>query len=431
MRRLLFFLLLCIVPLFGAPSKVIKLEIKGAVGPATSNYLKEGMLYADRQQADMVLIELDTPGGLASSMREMIQQIANSRIPVIVYVAPKGARAASAGTYLIYAAHVAVMAPGTNLGAATPVNMLSPATLPDTNGSAATVLEKKAINDAKAYIKSLAQLNERNITWALEAVEKAESIPAYDALRYGVIDLVAEDTDTLLQKLDGMSVKIGGRSVELNTQEVSILLFEADWKTRMLAIITDPNIAYILLIIAIYGIFFELLNPGGFVPGVIGVISGVLALYALNMLPFNYAGLLLILLGVGLMVAEVLIAGFGILGIGGVISFAFGSLLLFDTETLGAGVSIPLIIAITLVSLIFFIYVIRFLIRSRSAKAVSGAEEMIGADAKVLEVTEDGYRVRCHGEIWFATSKVPLEVGQSAKVESLEGLTLHLNLKKE
>lgn len=431
MRRLLFFLLLCIVPLFGAPSKVIKLEIKGAIGPASSNYLKEGMLYADRQQADMVLIELDTPGGLASSMREMIQQIANSRIPVIVYVAPKGARAASAGTYLIYAAHVAAMAPGTNLGAATPVNMLSPATLPDTNGSAATVLEKKVINDAKAYIKSLAQLNERNITWALEAVEKAESIPAYDALRYGVIDLVAEDTDTLLQKLDGMSVKIGGRSVELNTQEVSILLFEADWKTRLLAIITDPNIAYILLIIAIYGIFFELLNPGGFVPGVIGVISGVLALYALNMLPFNYAGLLLILLGIGLMVAEVLIAGFGILGIGGVISFAFGSLLLFDTETLGVGVSIPLVIAITLVSLTFFIYVIRFLIRSRSVKAVSGAEEMIGADAKVLEVTEDGYRVRCHGEIWYATSKEPLEVGQSVKVESLEGLTLHLKPKKE
>lgn len=431
MNRLLLLLLLTLLPLFGTSSIVTKLEIKGAIGPASSNYLKEGILYAKRQQANMVLIELDTPGGLASSMREMIQQIANSRIPVIVYVAPKGARAASAGTYLLYAAHVAAMAPGTNLGAATPVSMLSPAKVPDTNGSSATTMEKKAINDAKAYIKSLAQMNERNITWALEAVEKAESIPAHDALRYGVIDLIAEDTDTLLQKLDGLQVKIGGRLVQLSTKDAAILLFEADWKTQLLAIITDPNIAYILLIIAIYGIFFELMNPGAIVPGVIGVISGVVALYALNMLPFNYAGLLLILLGIVFMVAEVLVAGFGILGIGGVISFAFGSLLLFDAETLGAGVSTPLVIAITVVSLAFFVYVIRFLIHSRSVRTVSGIEEMIGSDAKVLEVIDDGYRVRCHGEIWYAKSKDPLVIGQSVKVESLEGLTLYVNPKKE
>jgi membrane-bound serine protease (ClpP class) len=430
MNRLLFLLLLSLLPLLGASSTVTKLEIKGAIGPASSNYLKKGMMFASRQNAEIVLIELDTPGGLASSMREMIQLIANSPLPVIVYVSPKGAHAASAGTYLVYASHIAAMAPGTNLGAATPINIMPVTTMPDANGST-TTLEKKAINDAKAYIKSLAQLNDRNISWALEAVEKAESIPARDALRYGVIDLIAEDTDELLREIDGKSIPLSGKSVTLKTESAIILVFEADWKTRVLATITDPNIAYMLLIIAIYGIFFELMNPGAIFPGVIGLVSGVLALYALNMLPFNYAGLSLILLGVVFMVAEVLIAGFGILGIGGVISFALGSLLLFDAETLGAGVSIPLIIAFTVVSLAFFVYVIRFLIRSRSVKRVSGMDEMIGAEAKVLEVTDDGYRVRCHGEIWYATSKGPLEIGQNVSVESLEGLTLHVNPKKE
>ncbi|MFT7824774.1 MAG: nodulation protein NfeD [Sulfurimonas sp.] len=431
MKRLLFFLLLFMVPLFSDSSTITKLEIKGAIGPASSNYLKEGMLYAQRQHSGMIVIELDTPGGLASAMREMIQQIANSSIPVIVYVSPKGARAASAGTYLLYAAHVAAMAPGTNLGAATPVSLMPSANVPDTNGSAATTLEKKALNDAKAYIKSLAQLNDRNISWALKAVEKAESIPAQDALQYGVIDLVAENTSELLKQLDGQSVTIAGKPVPFNTKNSVLLSFEADWKTRFLTIITDPNIAYILLILALYGIFFELMNPGAIVPGVIGVISGVLALYALNMLPFNYAGLLLILLGVLFMIAEVLIAGFGIFGIGGVIAFAFGSFLLFDTQTLGVGVSIPLIIAFTLVSLAFFVYVIRFLIRSRSVKTVSGTEEMIGSEAKILEVTDEGYRVRCHGEIWSAKSKEPLDIGQSAWVDGLDGLTLYLNPKKE
>jgi membrane-bound serine protease (ClpP class) len=207
--------------------------------------------------------------------------------------------------------------------------------------------------------------------------------------------------------------------------------FEADWKTQFLSIITNPNIAYMLLLIAIYGIFFELMNPGGIFPGVIGVISGVIALYALNMIPFNYAGLLLIILGIAFMVAEVLIAGFGILGIGGVAAFAFGSLLLFDAETLGSGVSIPLIIAFSLVSLGFFIFVLRFLLHSRSVKIVTGIDEMVGATAKVFESTKEGYRVHCHGEIWYATSDSVLEVGQSVRVESLSGLVLHVNPIKE
>ncbi|MEA3433739.1 MAG: nodulation protein NfeD [Campylobacterota bacterium] len=431
MKRLLFLLLLMVLPLFATTSTIIKLEIKSTIGPASSNYLKEGMAAAVRQNAQMMLIELDTPGGLSTSMREMIQEITNSTLPVIIYVSPKGARAASAGTYLLYASHVAAMAPGTNLGAATPVSLMPTPKITDSNTSSPSALEKKVINDAMAYIKSLAELNDRNITWALEAVEEGKSISAKDALHYGVIDLMAEDTNELLNKLEGRSVTVSGKSMILRTEGAVIQTFEADWKTQFLSIITNPNIAYMLLLIAIYGIFFELMNPGGLFPGVIGVISGVIALYALNMIPFNYAGLLLIILGIAFMVAEVLIAGFGILGIGGVAAFAFGSLLLFDAETLGSGVSIPLIIALSLVSLGFFIFVLRFLLHSRSVKIVTGMDEMVGARAEVLESTEEGYRIRCHGEIWYATSDSVLKVGQNVRVESLSGLVLHVNPIKE
>jgi membrane-bound serine protease (ClpP class) len=431
MKRLLFLLVMTFLPLFASTSTIIKLEIKGAIGPASSYYLKEAMADALRQNAQMMLIELDTPGGLSTSMREMIQEITNSTIPVIIYVSPKGARAASAGTYLLYASHVAAMAPGTNLGAATPVNLMPTPKMADLNISGPSALEKKVLNDAMAYIKSLAELNDRNVSWALDAVKEAKSISAKDALRYGVIDLIAENTNELLSKLEGRTVTVSGESVVLRTKGSTIKTFEADWKTQLLTIITNPNIAYIFLLIAIYGIFFELMNPGGIFPGVIGVISGVIALYALNMIPFNYAGLLLIILGIAFMIAEVLIVGFGILGIGGVAAFAFGSLLLFDTETLGSGVSIPLIIAFSLVSLGFFIFVLRFLLHSRSVKVITGIDEMVGAAAEVLESTKEGYRVRCHGEIWYATSDSVLKVGQNVQVESLSGLILHVNPIKE
>jgi len=427
MKRLFFLLLFLVLPLFATTSTIIKLEIKGSIGPASSYYLKEGMAAALQQNAQMILIELDTPGGLSTSMREMIQEITNSTFPVIIYVSPKGARAASAGTYLLYASHVAAMAPGTNLGAATPVNLMPTPKLPDLNSSSSpSALEKKVINDAMAYIKSLAEMNDRNISWALEAVKEGKSISAEDALRFGVIDLMAEDTNALLRKLEGRNVTVSGKKLILKTKGTQIQTFEPDWKTQFLSIITDPNIAYIFLLIAIYGIFFELMNPGSIFPGVVGVISGVIALYALNMIPFNYAGLLLIILGIAFMVLEVFIAGFGILGIGGVAAFAFGSMLLFDAKTLGSGISIPLIIAFSLVSLGFFIFVVRFLLKSRRVKIVTGIDEMVGATAEVLESKKDEYRVRCHGEIWYATSDSMLEVGQYVRVKSLSGLVLHV-----
>lgn len=431
MIRLIFLLFLISSTLFADNNAVVKLEIKGAIGPASSGYLKDGMMFAKDRNANMILIELDTPGGLSTSMRDMIQDITNSSIPVVTYVSPKGARAASAGTYLLYASHVAAMSPATNLGAATPVNLMSMQKSDDLNNSSASTLEKKAINDASAYIKSLAQMSDRNISWALSAVEESKSLSANDALRYNVVDLIAEDTKELLDKLEGRSVRVGGKTVMLKTKDGVIVNFEANWKTKFLSTITNPNIAYILILIALYGIFFELMNPGSIFPGVVGAISGVIALYALNMIPFNYAGLILILLGIAFMVAEVFVVGFGILGIGGVISFAFGSILLFDADTLGHDISMPLIIAFTVFTLAFFIFVLRLFISSKSAKIVSGVEEMIGALAEVIQVSGGKYLVRCHGEIWSAESKSKLDIGDRVEVVGLDGLVLNVKPIKE
>ena len=418
MKSLFLLLFLMLSPLFAVSSVVMELDINGAIGPASSQYLKDGIAIATKENAQMVLVKLDTPGGLSSSMREMIQNITNSPIPVIMYVYPKGAHAASAGTYLMYASHVAAMAPGTNIGAATPINILS------TRSDFISTSETKAINDATAYMKSLAELSDRNVSWAVDAVKNAKSISAQDALKIGAIDLMADNTDELLNKLDGRSVKIHNSTIVLNTKNTTILRYEPDWKTKLLYIITDPNIVYIFLLIAIYGIFFELMNPGAILPGMSGVISGIIALYALNMIPFNYAGLLLIILGVGFMITEVFVSGFGVLGIGGVISFAFGSVLLFDADTLGNSVSTPLVVAFSIVSLAFFIMVARLFVRARSAKVVTGIEDMIGSTAQVTNITEEGYNVMCHGEIWNAISQYRLIVEQSVQVVELSGLTL-------
>jgi len=425
---MLFFLSVLMQWLLAAtPAPVVLLQIDGAIGPASSSYLEGGLAEAQKVGAEFVLLELDTPGGLVTSTQEMVQAMLGSPVPVVVYVAPKGAHAASAGTFLVYAAQVAAMAPGTNLGAATPIGLMPGGK--ESNASEAPA--RKALNDARAYIQSLGELYDRNATWGMRAVDRAESLSAKDALRMKVIDIIAEDRKDLLIQLDGRSVTVAQKKQVLQTQDIRIVAFEADWKTRFLAVITDPNIALILLMLALYGIFFELLNPGGIFPGVIGAIAGVLALYALNLLPFNYAGLLLILLGVAFMIAEVFVSGFGVLGIGGAIAFAFGALLLFDAETLGTDISLPLIIAITLVSLLFFMLVVRMLLSSRARRIVSGVEEMVGAEAEVLEVLDDGYWVLCHGERWFARSDVTLSIGEHASVASVSGLTLHLIPSKE
>ncbi|MDX1809690.1 MAG: nodulation protein NfeD [Sulfurospirillaceae bacterium] len=427
MTKLIFLLSIIFSSLFATSSIVVQLDIKGAIGPASSAYLKNGFDMAIRKKAQIVLVKLDTPGGLSSSMREMIQEITNTKIPVVMYVYPEGARAASAGTYLMYASNVAAMAQGTNIGAATPINLLptrSTANKPSTH-------EAKAINDAAAYIQSLAELRDRNASWAIDAVRNAKSISAKKALRLGVIDLIANNTQELLQKLDGRIVQVSDKNIVLNTKNALIISYQVDWKTKLLYIITNPNIIYILLLIALYGIFFELMNPGGVLPGVIGAICGIIVLYSLNLLPFNYAGLLLIMLGVGFMIAEIFVSGFGVLGIGGVVAFIFGSVLLFDANTLGNSISIPLIIAFALVSISFFIIIARMFIRSRSAKVVSGVEDLIGSIGQVIDVHETNYRVMCQGEIWNAISQEKLTVGESIKVVGLNGLTLDIKPNKE
>ncbi len=401
---------------------VLRIEIRGAVSPASSSYLEAAVTEAQRINAVLLLIELDTPGGLLSAMHEMVLAIADSPLPVAVYVAPSGARAASAGTFLTYAAHIAAMAPGTNIGAATPVSMLPG----DANASHLPAMGHKVRNDARASIQSLAQMRDRNASWALQAVDEAHSLSAADALRLDVIDLIAETPEELLRKIDGRSVRIGGETRILKTTGAGIVTFGADWKSRILATLTDPNIAYILMLVALYGILFELLSPGTLLPGTVGAISGLLALYALNLIPFNYAGLLLMLLGIGLMVAEVFVAGFGVLGIGGAVAFAAGSLLLFDAETLGQDISLPLIIAFSLITVGFFVLILGFLWRVRRQKALGGSDAMVGAEAEVLEVHAGGYRVRCHGEIWQAVSEEPLTPGERVRVSAIDALTLTL-----
>ena len=429
MWRFLFLFMIAVSSLF-ATANITHIKIQSSISPASSAYLQDALKHAKSKNSKILLIELDTPGGLAVSMREMIKTILNSKIPVVVYVSPKGAHAASAGTYILYSAHFAAMAPGTNIGAATPVAMMQPPKTKDLNISTSTTLEKKVLNDAMAYIKSLAELRDRNVSWALQAVKEGKSLSAKEALRAGVIDTIAEDTADLIGQLNDKTVKVADKKVVLDTKDFIVSYFEQNWKVKFLMAVTDPNITYILLLIAIYGIFFELMNPGSVFPGVVGLISGVMVLYALNLLPFNYAGLLLMFLGIAFMVAEVFIVGFGILGIAGLIAFVLGSLLLFDAQTIGSDISISLIIALSLVSLAFFVLVIRFIVSSKSTKAMTGVQEMIGSKAFVIKKMEKGYLVHCHGEVWDAISDESLEDGQEVQVESISGLVLSITSKE-
>ncbi|MFA9372998.1 MAG: nodulation protein NfeD [Poseidonibacter sp.] len=414
---------------------ITHIKIANIISPATSTYLKDAFKHSKNNNSSLILIELDTPGGLASSMRDMIQDILNSKIPVVMFVSPKGARAASAGTFLMYASHIAVMSEGTNIGAATPVNLFQ--TPKNTNPTKPenevvskpdnkSALEKKVLNDSLAYIKSIAELRNRNITWAMDAVKEGKSISAKEALEIKVIDFIANDIQDLLQKIHGKKVLIDKKEVIIDTKDANLLFFEASWKTRILMFISNPNIAYVFLIVAMYGILFEMMNPGSIFPGVMGVTSAVIALYALNILPFNYVGLLLIFLGIIFIVLEIFVAGFGILGIAGVFSFVFGSILLFDEKTLGQGVSLPLVFALGLSSLSLFIYILTFLIKSRKDKLVSGIDTMIGKKAIVVQVKENSYKIMVDAELWNAKSDDILTLDQEVEIQSIKGLTANI-----
>ena len=437
------------------------LHVSDAIGPAISDYIHRGLEYAAERNAVVAVLQLDTPGGLDTSMRDIIRDIIASPVPVILYVAPSGARAASAGTYMLYAAHLAAMAPGTNLGAATPVQLgglpdFKPSTAPDAdkqekdkeNGNEEKQEDKdkskdkpepvsddsmtnKIVNDAIAYIRSLAEMRHRNADWAEEAVREGASISSENALKLGVIDVIATDLDDLFRQADGWWVNVNGRELELDTKDVTVETIDPDWRTELLAVITNPNIVYILMLLGIYGLFFELANPGYVLPGVIGAICLLLALYAMQVLPVNYAGLALIILGIAFMVAEFFAASFGALGIGGVIAFVIGSVILFDTNGSDIKVAIPVIATVTVISATFFFIALNLVFSAHRKPVVSGKEEMLGSIGQVIDdFDHDGY-IHIHGETWQARTLYPVKSGSRVKVTALEGLVLHVEPLKE
>jgi membrane-bound serine protease (ClpP class) len=423
--------------------QVTLLEVKGAISPAMADYVHRGLADAQKQGDTAVILRMDTPGGLSLSMRDIIHDILASSVPVISYVAPSGARAASAGTYIMYASHIAAMAPATNLGAATPVQIgglpgTPPTSAPggkagkqaESQGQEGGAEARKVLNDAVAYIRGLATMRGRNVEWAESAVRNAASLTSTEALKLHVIDLIADNVPDLLKQCDGRRVRMADGEITLHTKGAVVVTVEPDWRTKLLAVITDPNIAYMLMLVGFYGLFFELWNPGYILPGVAGAICLLLALFAFQVLPVNYAGLALILLGIGFMVAEVFVQSFGALGIGGVIAFVIGSVMLFNTTTPGYGVSIALILSLGILSALFFIGIAAMAIKARMRPVVSGREEMVGLSGKARDTfaadAHGRYRghVLAHGEIWQAESAVPVADGTPVRITALNGLLL-------
>ncbi|MBY7731128.1 nodulation protein NfeD [Vibrio splendidus] len=427
------------------------IEINGGIGPATSDYLTREIEQAHDEQAKLIILKMNTPGGLDTSMRDIIRAITTSPIPVATWVGPAGSRAASAGTYILLASHIASMAPGTNLGAATPVslgggkapsNPLSPQddTNKDDDTSAAnestqepqnsdqvkatTAMEKKVINDAAAYIVSLAKLHNRNEEWAEKAVREAASLDSDNALTLNVIDFIASDLQQLVELSNGRAITINGVSQEIQLNEVAFVEREQDWRFSLLSVITNPNVAYILMLIGIYGLLLEFYNPGVGLPGVLGGICLLLAMYSLQMLPVSYAGLALILLGIALMVAEAFSPSFGIFGLGGVAAFTLGSIMLMDTEVPGYQIALPLIIGISLFSVAFIVVTISMLVRVRNKPVTTGMEAVVGDTGKVVSGFPGSGRVLVEGEIWQAKCASELQAGQIIRVTKLTGLSL-------
>ncbi|MCP0914770.1 MULTISPECIES: NfeD family protein [Legionella] len=405
-------------------SRIIELSIQGGIGPATADYLLRGI--EKGQNAELILIQIDTPGGLDKSMRQIVQAILMSDTPVVIYVAPNGARAASAGTFLLYASTIAVMAPGTHLGAASPVSLTGDAPENDERGKPQGNMAKKTTNDAIAYIRSLAQLRGRDVSFAEKAVMNAATLTAPEALKSGVINLIAKNKEDLFRQLDGMTVVQNDREIKLNVKNYTIATIQPDWRMRLLLIITDPTLAYLLLLLGIYGIFFELMNPGFVAPGVIGALAMVLALYALQLLPINYAGLVLILLGIMFIIGEAFSPSFGALGLGGTAAFVLGSIFLIDTEQNHYQIAWSAIIAMAAVNIIFFLVVTGMAVRSRRKPVQHGVVALVGATGKTISTVAPEGQALIGGEIWHVSAKQPIAAHKTIKVVAALGLKLQV-----
>ena len=440
------------MPLAPRSATAIVIELQDAIGPATSHYVERGLEKAAKDGAALVVLQLDTPGGLDSSMRDIISAILASPVPVATYVAPSGSRAASAGTYILYASHIAAMAPATNVGASTPVAIggqppAAPAPTPapesapptnDKDGAEAdakspsstgapqpgTAMERKAINDAVAYIRGLAELRGRNADWAERSVRGGVSLSAQAALEADVIDVIASDLADLLQKIDGRKVSINNVETTLSTENLVIERVAPDWRTSVLSVLTNPTIAYGLLLIGLYGLLLEGYNPGSLVPGVVGAIALILALYAFQILDVNWAGLALMGLGAAMIIAEFFVPSFGALGIGGVVAFVVGSIILFDSDVPGLDVAWPLIAAIATAGAVGVAGLSWFAARAFRRPVSSGTESMVGTEAVAYEDFAERGRVYFGGELWNAHTSIAVKAQQRVRITRVDGLTL-------
>lgn len=422
MKRYLLLILCYLFTQQCVASNVAELAIYGGIGPATADYVIRGIHQA--QSADVVLLTIDTPGGLDRSTRKIIRALLSSNVPIVAYVAPHGARAASAGTFILYASTIAAMAPGTHLGAASPVTLGNDLLSEKEDKKTTSTSNKKLMNDSVTYIRTLAQMRHRNIEFAEKAVLEAKAITAQEALQAKVIDLIAKDKPTLLASLNGKTVMQHGHQVTLDTTNPTIHKINPDWRMRFLLVITEPTVAYLLLLLGLYGIFFELVNPGVIVPGVVGGLAMLIALYALHLMPISFVGLGLLVLGITFMIAEAFVPSFGALGIGGSLAFIFGSLLLIDSPIMSYQVAWSAILAALVANVLIFTCILHMVLKVRKRKSQHGVSMLIGATGRALgDINIDG-QAMIRGEIWQVRSNKPIADGEEIHVLDASGLIL-------